>query len=256
MNDGTPSSPEPVRPGTPTPAPTPNANLIASGLPWPAFMRVLRRLSHNLRNYVNTAELEATFAQEISDDPEVRASLTRLRRSLGKVTDECEHLLSRVADPMTELIELSGDELFQAVRQESERRLGSAAPITWEWLDGGNPVSLYVDPDLMCRIMRELLDNAARYRTLTERPIRVRAGAKGKTFEIEIIEPKNGALQPGTWGAQPFTSTEPTRYGLGTWAVGRWASAIGVRLDRRYDEDQRALVTRLIVTTRTDPAGT
>jgi hypothetical protein len=247
MNDGTPASPEPILAGTPT------SNANASSLPWPAFMRVLRRLSHNLRNYVNTAELEATFVQEITDDPEVRASLSRLRRSLGKVTDECEHLLTRVADPMAEMIELSGDELFQAVRQEGERRLGSKVPITWEWLDGDS-ISLYVDPALMCRIMRELLDNAARYRSSTARPIRVRAGAKKTAFELEIIEPKSDAPEVGTWGIRPFTSTEPGRYGLGTWAAGRWASAIGAKLDRWYDEEQSALVTRLTLTSRTDPA--
>lgn len=252
MNDGISASHEPTLPGTPTPTPTPNAN--ASSLPWPAFMRVLRRLSHNLRNYVNTAELEAAFAQEITDDPEVRESLTRLRRSLGKITDECEHLLTRVADPVAELIELSADELFQAVRQDSERRLGSAVPIMWEWLDDAF-ASLYVDPNLMCRIMRELLDNAARYRLPADRPIRVRGEAKKTTFELEIIEPKSGASEMDTWGSQPFTSTEPGRYGLGTWAVGRWASAIGATLDRWYDEEQRALVTRLILTSRTGPAG-
>jgi K+-sensing histidine kinase KdpD len=251
MNDGTPASPEPILPGTPAPTPTPNAN--SSSLPWPAFMRVLRRLSHNLRNYVNTAELEAAFAQEIADDPEVRASLTRLRRSLGKVTDECERLLTRVADPMVELIELSADELFQAIRQESERRLGSAVPIMWEWLDGAS-ASLDVDPDLMCRIVRELLDNATRYRLPADRPIRVRAGTKKAAFELEVIEPKSAAPEMSTWGIQPFTSTEPGRYGLGTWAVGRWASAIGAKLDRRYDEEQSALVTRLTLTSRTERA--
>jgi hypothetical protein len=248
MNNGTPASPDPILTGSPTP--TPNA----PDLPWPAFMRALRRLSHNLRNCVNTAELEAAFAQEITDDPEVRASLTRLRRSLGKVIDECEHLLTRVADPTAELVELSGNELFQAVRQESERRLGSAVPIMWEWLEGA-PAWLYVDPNLICRIMRELLDNAARYRSSTDRPIRVRAGAKKTAFELELIEPKSGVPEMGTWGTQPFTSTEPGRYGLGTWAVGRWASAIGAKLDRRYDEKQNALITRLTLTSRTDLAG-
>lgn len=247
MNNASPASSEPILPGTPAAALHPNV----SSLPWPAFMRVLRRLSHNLRNYVNTAELEAAFAQEITDDPEVRASLTRLRRSLGKVADECEQLLTRVADPLAELIELSGDELFQAIRQESERRLGSAVPIIWEW-QGGNFVPLYVDPDLMCRIMRELLDNAARYRFSADRPIRIRAGAKDTTFELEIIEPKTGPLDLSTWGMQPFTSTEPGRYGLGTWAACRWASATGANLDRWYDAEQNALVTRLTLNSRTD----
>ncbi|MBV9999114.1 MAG: HAMP domain-containing histidine kinase [Verrucomicrobia bacterium] len=247
MDDVSPASPEPILPGTPAPASHPNV----SSLPWAAFMRVLRRLSHNLRNYVNTAELEAAFAQEITDDPEVRASLTRLRRSLGKVADECEHLLTRVADPLAELIELSGNELFQAIRQESERRLGSAVPITWEW-QGGDAVPLYVDPDLMCRIMRELLDNAARYRLQADRPIRIRAGAKDAAFELEIIEPKTGAVDLSTWGIQPFTSTEPGRYGLGTWAAHRWALATGANLDRWYDAEQSSLVTRLTLNSRTD----
>lgn len=249
MNDGTPSSPEPVLTGG---TPTPNGN--PSSLPWPAFIRVLRRLSHNLRNYVNTAELEGAFAQEITDDPEVRASLTRLRRSLGKVTDECEQLLTRVADPVAELIEVSGDELFQAVRQGSERRLVPEVPVTWEWLDG-DCVSLQVDPALMGRIVRELLDNAARYRSSTDQPIRVRAGTKKSAFELEIVELKGSAPEMGTWGIRPFTSTEPGRYGLGIWAVGRWASATGAKLDRWYDEQQGALVTRLTLTSRTDPAG-
>ena len=247
MNDITPASPEPI---PPTQTPDPNA----PDLPWPTFIRVLRRLSHNLRNHVNTAELEAAFVQEITDDSEVRASLIRLRRSLGKVADECDQLLSRVAEPLPELIELSADELFQAVRQESERRSGSAAPVIWEWLAGA-PVVLSVDPDLTYRIVRELLDNAARHRLAADRPIRVRAEAKNATFELEVIEPKSGAMETGPWGLHPFTSTEPGRYGLGTWAARRWATAIGAKLDRRYDEEQSALVTRLTLTSRADPAA-
>ncbi|MBV8900837.1 MAG: HAMP domain-containing histidine kinase [Verrucomicrobia bacterium] len=248
MNDDLPASHQPALMGKPMP------DTNAPGLPWPAFLRVLRRLSHNLRNHVNSAELEAAFAQEITDDPEVRASLTRLRRSLGKITDECEHLLTRTADPVAERIELSGDELFQAVRQDGERRLGSEVPVTWEWL-GGDAVSISVDPALMCRIARELLDNAARYRSSTDHPIRVRAGTKKTAFELEIIERKSGAPETGTWGLRPFTSTEPGRYGLGTWAVGRWASATGAKLDRWYDEGRSALVTRLTLSARMDPAG-
>lgn len=247
MNEATPSRPEPVRPGTPV------QGADVSDVPWPTFMRVLRRLSHNLRNCVNTAELEAAFAQEITDDPEVRASLTRLRRALGKVIDECDQLLTRVVDPHPELIEVPAEEIFQAVRQESEKRLGSATLIVWGWL-GGDSVSLHVDLNLICRIMRELLDNAARYRLSADRPIRVRAGAKGQTFQLEIIEPKQGAPDTGAWGVRPFTSTEATRYGLGTWAVGRWASTMGVTLDRRYDEEEGALVTRLTVPSGKDRA--
>jgi K+-sensing histidine kinase KdpD len=174
---------------------------------------------------------------------------------LEKVTDECDHLLTRVADPTAELIELSGDELFETIRQQSERRMGSAVPITWECLDGA-PVPLYVDPKLICRIMRELLDNAARYRSSADGPIRVRAGANKTTFELEIIEPKNGAPEMDSWGFHPFTSTEPGRYGLGTWAMRRWASATGAGIDRRYDQDQNALVTRLVLASQISPSDT
>ena len=102
--------------------------------------------------------------------------------------------------------------------------------------------------------MRELLDNAARYHSPADPPIRVRAGANDRTFELEIIEPKKSVPETGTWGVQPFTDAEPGRYGLGTWAVRRWASAIGARLYRRYDENQLALVPRLTFALYRDPA--
>src|SRR5437763_1253858 len=112
-----PASPEPV---------------TAPALPWPGVTRALRRLSHNIRNHLNTAELEASLACEIATDPEVRESLTRLRQSFGKITRELDSLLGRVSGAAVELIEVRQDELFNALRRDSEKHLGTGAPIDWE----------------------------------------------------------------------------------------------------------------------------
>src|SRR4051794_21276712 len=123
-------------PWSQTEPPSPDA-FRKPDLPWSNFTRALRRLSHNIRNHLNTAELEAALAAEITTDPEVRESLTRVRQSFGKITRELESLLARVTEPAVEPVEVRGDELFRALREHTEGRLGTATPIQWDWLQPG-----------------------------------------------------------------------------------------------------------------------
>jgi hypothetical protein len=215
-------------------------------LPWPAFARAIRRLSHNVRNHLNTAGLEVALAQEITADPEVDNSLAALKQQLTKIRAELDNLLERVAQPSLQVIEVRADELFDELRRDGENHFGAALAVTWELLaPGSTPV--FVDLDLTFRVIRELLDNASRHRINEARPIQVRAAGTAGCFVLELVEPKKERPTMVSWGKAPFTSTDPTRYGLGLWSVERWVSAMDGRLDRKYDEDRRLLVTKVVL---------
>ncbi|MBV9490452.1 MAG: sensor histidine kinase [Verrucomicrobia bacterium] len=226
-----------------------SSDATTEALPWSGFFRVLRRLSHNVRNHLNTAELEAAFAAEITTDADVRQSLRRMRQSFDKIARELESLLARLQTPVVEPIDVRGDEFFRALRQDSETHLGTATPIHWDWLPSA-PERVCLDLDLACRIIRELLDNAIRYRSDQSRPLCVRAGGQPGRLELEIIEPKLAQPDLNAWATPASTSADPKRYGLGLWAVRQWLRAMNGELHRAYDEDQRVLVTRLSFATR------
>jgi len=213
-------------------------------LPWPTFARAVRRLSHNVRNHLNTAGLEVALAQEITTDPEVDNSLAALKQQLTKIRAELDTLLERVAQPSLQVIEVRADELFDELRRDGD--FGTALAVTWE-LVGPGSTPVFVDLDLTFRVIRELLDNASRHRINEARPIQVRADGTGGFFVVEVVEPKKERPTMVSWGKAPFTSTDPTRYGLGLWSVERWVSAMDGRLDREYDEDRRLLVTKVVL---------
>src|SRR5207248_11020068 len=70
-------------------------------------------------------------------------------------------------------------------------------------------------------------------------------GGSAGRVELEIVETKTARPEMDAWGARPFTGSDPTRYGVGLWAVRQWISAMGGKLDREYDEERHLLVTRL-----------
>ena len=78
------------------PSPSDAAEEVPAPLPWDAVLQVLSRLSHNVRNHLNTASLEATFAREVSTEAEVRQSLGQIGESLNRIKEEFETLRHRL----------------------------------------------------------------------------------------------------------------------------------------------------------------
>ncbi|HEY0791957.1 MAG TPA: hypothetical protein VGD78_12910 [Chthoniobacterales bacterium] len=222
------------------------------GLPWPTFVRAIRRLSHNVRNHLNTAGLEVSFAQEVTTDPEVGDSLAMLKQQLTKIRAELDHLLDRVVQPGLQVSEVRADELFEELQRDVQNYLSTAAPVTWELIAPGS-MPVVADLDLTFRVVRELLDNALRHRSNEARPIQVRGVGSASYFALEIAEPKRDQPAIGQWGKEPFTGTDPTRYGLGLWSAERWLLAMEGRLVREYDADRRLLVTKVMLRTKVHP---
>src|SRR5437870_10765931 len=72
-------------------------------VPWIDIVRFVRQLSHDLRNHLNAAELQATFINELAQDTELKAEIKRLRQmisELGTILQALSGHLSQVKPDM------------------------------------------------------------------------------------------------------------------------------------------------------------
>ncbi len=209
---------------------------------------MLSRLSHNLRNHLNTASLEVDFAREMTADAEVRSSLQQIRASLGRIEGEIETLRRHLGpEKPSLLLELGAGEAYAQLAAESGRGLSFPQPTVWEPFPPGLDGPVELDLERTFAAVREVLENAF---WMLEKPqvraVRVHGRRQEGRLEVTIVEPKAAAPAWQDWGVMPFTTTDPSRFGLGLWRVRRHLQMRGGRVDRAYDASQREFSTRLV----------
>lgn len=55
-------------------------------VPWPRVEAFVAKLAHDIRNGFNALELQITLIGELSDDPEIKEEIKRVRQSLAGLT--------------------------------------------------------------------------------------------------------------------------------------------------------------------------
>jgi signal transduction histidine kinase len=98
--------------------------------------------------------------------------------------------------------------------------------------------------EMIARVFRELLTNAAAYSKGA--PLTITARAADGTVVFELKEPKKEALDTSSWG-QPLFTTRRGGYGLGLWTARRMLQANGATLLQRYTPEDAALTTQIIL---------
>jgi two-component system sensor histidine kinase KdpD len=182
---------------------------------WQDIVLFIRQLSHDLRNDLNAAELQAAYLDEISADAEVKTEVRRLREMLSRVAAHLQKLSARVAQPQPQMIEYRASDLLDDVRAKIERELGTdAAAVKWE-VDL-NDAMLNVDPQLLQEALLELFTNAFRHERDTAQPIVVTGKIDNRQFVLTLDEPKSRfEAQTDNWGHEPLRNASPGHYGLG-----------------------------------------
>jgi signal transduction histidine kinase len=207
-------------------------------LPWARIAAFVRQHTHDVRNDLNSLDLEGSLLADLVSDEEAKESITRMRRQIRQAAGKLKALSAKFGDPRPIPGAMLASDLFE-IWQEQAR--GLVEPLDVAWQSKLRAESVSVDAALISLALRELLDNAAAFSAGS----RVRASAYGHpervTYELE--EPKSEPVDPQGWCINPLQSSRRGAYGLGLWQAGRIVKAHGGELSQRYVPEEKSLVS-------------
>jgi K+-sensing histidine kinase KdpD len=215
-------------------------------VPWADAIRFIQQLSHDLRNHLNAIELQSTYIGELTDTPELKDEIKRLREMISRLTSTLQKLSRGLADMKANLISYRAADFVEDLR----KRIGLEFPeknnqISWDIRSGG--AVLHIDPELLQQAFIELLDNAFLHER-GEGALLLTARTGKNRFMFTLHEPKarfKGSTEH--WGREPLRNVSRDHYGLGLNRVRAIVKANGGEMHAKYDPNTAALVTTLTV---------
>ena len=222
---------------------TPNPDIQ---VPMPDVVKFVRQLSHDLRNHLNAAELQAAYIAEIAQDSEVKEEIKRLRTMISEVGTSLQRVTSTLSTARLTLMPYSAADLLDDLRQKLATDYpNESAKIEWHVQPGD--ASLQIDPQVLQPALLELFANAFRHGCV-EGAISVEARMEGDRFVCTIREPKqNFKHSTENWGREPFLTIGQGHYGLGLHRARAIIEAHGGQLNARYDSPASSLITTMVL---------
>ena len=214
-------------------------------VPWTKIAAFARQHVHDLRNVVNSLELESSLLADSlppdsSEDASesvrmIRAQITRLEEQLRTIAGKF------VSEPKPQPMSVVGDELLVCWREQSVKIKPDPPVVEWGDPAGGAGATLSLDLNEVLVALRELLENAVAFGT--SGPCRAIVSQRDGQLILELREPKPAPVDPAGWGLEPFSSSRRQRHGLGLWQAKRAIAANGGTLSQSWDGAAGELVT-------------
>lgn len=206
-------------------------------IPLTRLAAFVRQHTHDVRNALNSLELETALLQELVADAEGHACVDRIRRQVRALGGQMRSLSVIFQEPRPDAALIAASELFLMWK---DQQAGLKEPLEVEWTDhlGGEKVNM--DTTMMSAVFRELLANAAAFGTGTK--VTGSARCEGDDVVFELREPKNAVLDTSRWG-EPLVTTRRGGYGLGLWSAQRLLAANHSRITQQQSPGDMALVT-------------
>ncbi len=208
-------------------------------IPWARVAAFVRQHTHDVRNGLNSLDLETSLLQEIVNDNEGRETVGRLRKQLRSVAEQMRTLSARFQDLQPVAAPIAARDLL-LIWREKHAALADAPEVRWvDELDGER---VKVDVEMMAAVFHELLTNAAAFSQ--GQPVTVTARANDREVILKLCEPKKEPLDTSTWG-EAFSTTRRGGYGLGLWAAKRLVKANGATIVQRCTPEDGGLMTQI-----------
>src|SRR5207237_7494280 len=85
---------------------------------WDVFANFVRQLSHDLRNQLNAAELQAALIGELTNDEELKSEARRLREIISQLGITLQALSTSVAEPRPTLLPYTVQDFITDVQKK------------------------------------------------------------------------------------------------------------------------------------------
>lgn len=216
----------------------------AEAVPLPRIAGFVRQLTHDVRNTLNSLDLQAAYLLEVVTDAEAVEELRRMRGLIQVSARQLQAVSGNFWSNTPSLVDYSAPILvedFQArlLKSHPER----AARIIWNVRLGEESVA--VDIEMLFGALLRIFENTF---TFSEETSKVRADVyseQGQLF-FELRQPlASVASDPATWGIEPFVSSRRGAYGLGLFRARALLSLMHGELAYSHDAGLGELLTRV-----------
>jgi K+-sensing histidine kinase KdpD len=212
---------------------------------WDNVVRFVRQLSHDLRNDLNAAELQAALVSELTgEDAELKEEVKRLRGLIAKLAITLQGIASVVGQVSPNMMPYRVSEFIEDLHQKIAKDFpAESAAVNWENQTGEAMIS--IDPQLFQLAWLEIFRNAFQHER-GEGPLAAKAGIVSEKFVFTLSEPKaRFELPTENWGREPIGKVRQGHYGLGLNRVRVILEAHGGELRAQYDSKASKLVTTI-----------
>lgn len=205
---------------------------------------MVRLLSHDVRNGLNSMDLQAAYLAELAQTPELSEELKRLRGMIMNTAKMLQSFSSRFWIGSPNCITYSAKIFVEDFRDRLARTLPEQAPkIAWQV--GLEEQSISVDIEMLFGGLSEYFKNAFHFAE-PDAQVTAHVAADTQNFHLELRETKTAvASDPATWGSEPLVSTRRGGYGLGLFHARQVLAAHHAELFCQHDPRASLLTTRI-----------
>ena len=220
---------------------------------WTDIVRFVRQLSHDLRNHLNAAELQAVYISELTGDAELKTEIKRLRATIAGLGAILQKLSADLGQIKPSLMPYRAVDFVEDLRQKFAHDFPhESAAVNWDVQPGD--AALNVDPQLLQQALLELFANAFQHQR-GQGPLAATAKIDNDRFVFTLREPKAGfELSTENWGREPLRKISQGHYGLGLNRVRVIVEAHGGELHAHYDPTESVLLTTITLPLSAEPS--
>lgn len=208
-------------------------------VPFANVATFLKHFLHDVRNELNSVNLEATLLGILVTDAEAAESVQRIQDTLHQSASRMASLSAKLSEPSPSFDTVPASFLLSGWKDD--------------WQTGPNGVSMKWHPsrvDAMVRVdvvhlndvLRELTANLRKHGTLDAEAC---LEGDGDHVCYRLTEAKTAPVTPERWGALPFEFARKGSQGLGLWRARRLVAKNHGEWTQRYDAGARTLVTEV-----------
>lgn len=212
-------------------------------IPWSRVAAFVRQYTHDIRNGLNSLDLEASFLQDLVPDGEAGTSAARMRKQVRELAQQLRTLSTIVQEPSPIIGKLPAKSLMKIWR-EKHASISDAPEVIWHDQLGAEQVDVDVDVEFMAAAFNELLLNAMAFSPGAV--LKISARSENGRVIFEMKEPKKEPVETLSWG-QPFAALRHDHYGLGLWSAKRLLKTCNASFIQDYLPAESCLLTQIIL---------
>ena len=220
---------------------------------WTDIVRFVRQLSHDLRNHLNAAELQAVYIGELAGDGELKTEIKKLRATIARLGAILQKLSADLGQIKPSFMPYRAVDFVEDLRQKFAHDFPQeSAAVDWEVQPGD--AALNVDPQLLQQALLELFANAFQHER-GQGQLAATAKIDNDRFVFTLREPKaRFELSTENWGREPLRKISQGHYGLGLNRVRVIVEAHGGELHAHYDPTESVLLTTITLPLSAEPS--